>query len=221
MLRVSTIALVLGSMAAAPALAAQTGSADTDLNLRAGPGPNYQVIGVIGASDEVSIDGCLADSNWCKVAYDGKEGWAYGDYLTAMVDAKPVVVYPNREQLQIGTVTYEEPSEGKMLVDTGIAATAGAAAGAIIGGPVAIGVGAVAGAIASDNPEPPKQETITYVMENPVEPVILNGEVVVGAQVPQDVQLYTTPNSEVSYLNVNGQEVLVTNPDRKIVYIVR
>ena len=42
----------------APALAQQAVSATTDLNIRSGPGPNYEVVGVIGADQQALLDGC-------------------------------------------------------------------------------------------------------------------------------------------------------------------
>ena len=57
--------------AAAGALLALTGAAfaqsavvaTTDLNVRAGPGPQHQVIGVLGAGQSANLDGCLQSNN--------------------------------------------------------------------------------------------------------------------------------------------------------------
>ncbi len=46
-------------------------SATTDLNVRAGPGPQHEIIGVIGAGQSAELDGCLEDSKWCVVAFEG------------------------------------------------------------------------------------------------------------------------------------------------------
>src|SRR5262245_59805696 len=75
--------------AATGALLAMTGAAfaqstvvaTTDLNVRAGPGPRHQVIGVLGAGQSVTLDGCIQGSRWCVVAFDGGQGWVYSDYL--------------------------------------------------------------------------------------------------------------------------------------------
>lgn len=63
-----------------------TATAFTDLNLRAGPAVSYEIIGVIPASQAVTVDGCLEAANWCRVSFGEMNGWASGDYLTAMVE---------------------------------------------------------------------------------------------------------------------------------------
>lgn len=193
--------------------------AATELNLRAGPGPSFEVVGVIPVDGEVAVEGCLDESNWCQVTLDGTTGWAYGDYLNVMVENEPVVLYENRAAVEIQTVTYEnEISDGEAAVG-GAIGVAGAAA-ALIGGPAAIVAGSVLGAAAGDalNPE---STSVTYVRENPIEPVILDGEVIVGAGIPEEVVLTPIPEAEYSYLYVNGQPVIVDPAERKVVYIVR
>lgn len=205
-----------GMLLSTSAYAATEATAWTDLNLRAGPGPVYEIVGVIPADGVVTVEGCLDSANWCKVSFDGTEGWASGDYLTAMVDNTPVVVYTNREKVAVGTVTYEDKSaEG-----AAVGGTAGAIAGAVVGGPVGALVGVVLGgglgAVAA-----PDEKVTTYVVGNPVEPVYLDGEVVVGAGIPDSVTLSDVPDSEYSYAYVNGVPVIVERKQRQIVYIVR
>ncbi|MGB3390205.1 MAG: SH3 domain-containing protein, partial [Pseudaminobacter sp.] len=67
-------------------------TATTDLNVRAGPGPQYPVVGVIGASQSTTLNGCLQDSKWCSVATQGGEGWVYADYLTGDFGGTTVVL---------------------------------------------------------------------------------------------------------------------------------
>ncbi|WP_422073794.1 DUF1236 domain-containing protein [Tranquillimonas rosea] len=221
--KTSTAALAAAVLAVgtAPALADVTATAATDLNLRSGPGVQSEIIGVIAAEDEVNVTRCIEEANWCEVSYDGSTGWAYGDYLqtTMAEEAEPVAVYPNRTEIEVETVTVEEG--GNEITAAGIVGTAGAAAGAIVGGPAAIAAGAVAGAM-SGAAATPEERTVTYVRENPVEPVYLQGEAVVGAGVPESVELEPIPESEqFAYVNVNGQPVIVTAEDRKIVEILR
>ncbi len=61
----------------------------------------------------------------------------------------------------------------------------------------------------------------TYVRTNPVNPIYLDGEVVVGAGIPETVQLSEVPESTYYYAYVNGVPVLVERSTRRIVYIVR
>jgi hypothetical protein len=61
----------------------------------------------------------------------------------------------------------------------------------------------------------------TYVTSNQVDPVYLDGEVVVGASLPETVQLREIPDYEYRYVYVNGQPVLVEPQSRRIVYVMR
>ncbi|MGQ7793350.1 DUF1236 domain-containing protein [Faunimonas sp. B44] len=207
-------ALALPSMASAQTAAV----AVTDLNMRAGPGPNYPVVGVIGANGAVSIAGCIENSKWCQVTAGGNSGWAYSDYLAADAGGQQVVVTQRTPQMNVPSVTYEARSGGSE--GAAMTAAGGAVAGALIAGPVGALVGGFTGAVAGAAVDPP-QEVRTYVTQNQVEPVYLEGEVVVGARVPETVELRPVPDYEYSYAYVNGQPVLVRPQEREIVYVVR
>ena len=100
----------------------------------------------------------------------------------------------------------------------------GAVAGALIGGPVGAvvggGAGVIAGGAAGTIIDPPEQVR-TYVSSNEGQPVYLDGEVVVGAGLPETVELRPIPDYEYQYVYVNGQPVLVEPSSRKIVYVMR
>ena len=67
----------------------------------------------------------------------------------------------------------------------------------------------------------PDERITTYVRSNPVEPIYLDGEVVVGAGIPETVELTEVPESEYYYAYVNGVRVLVKRDTRRVYYIVR
>jgi len=198
------------------AYAQSTASAWTDLNLRAGPGPQFEIIGVIPANGEVAVEGCLEVASWCKVTHDGMDGWASGDYLTTMVAEAPVAIYPNREAVKVGTVVYEDTE----AQSTAAGGAAGAIAGALIGGPVGAVVGGIIGVGAGAAADPGPTVT-TYVQENPSDIIYLDGEVVIGAGVPETVTLTEVPDSTYSYAYINGVPVIVEREGRRIVRIVR
>ncbi|MFN4159638.1 MAG: DUF1236 domain-containing protein [Gemmobacter sp.] len=210
-------AALIGALLSTTAQAATEATAWTDLNLREGPGPMYQILGVIPSDGVVSVEGCLEAANWCKVGYNGMEGWASGDYLTAMVENQPVVVYTNRDRVAVGTVTYETTKSPEGALATG---AAGAIAGAMVAGPVGAIVGAVLGG-GLGAAATPSETVTTYVAANPMAPVYLEGEVVTGAMIPETVMLSEVPDSEYSYAYVNGVPVIVERQKRQIVYIVR
>ncbi|MDQ3560421.1 MAG: DUF1236 domain-containing protein [Pseudomonadota bacterium] len=206
---------------ASPGLAQTAATATTDLNVRSGPGPQYEVIGVINANEGTTVSGCLEGSKWCMVMHSGGEGWVYSDYLTADLSGSAVVLTERYVDVGVPVVTYESSSAGE-----GVAAGAatGAVAGALIGGPIGAAVGAAAGAAAGGTAgaviDPP--ETVrTYVTTNRVDPIYLEGEVVVGAGLPDTVELREIPEYEYTYVYVNGQPVLVEPSSRRIVYVLR
>ncbi len=216
---VTTAAFI--SMLSSPGLAQTAATATADLNIRSGPGPQYEVIGVISANEDTNVSGCLQGSKWCTVTHNGTEGWVYSDYLTADVAGSAVVLTERYADVGVPVVTYEGSSAGSGAA-TG--AATGAVAGALIGGPIGAvvggAVGAAAGGTAGAVIDPP--ETVrSYVTTNRVDPVYLDGEVVVGAGLPETVELREIPDYEYRYVYVNGQPVLVEPSSRRIVYVVR
>lgn len=196
--------------------------ATTDLNVRAGPGPQYPVIGAIGIDQQATLMGCLEASSWCQVSAAGVEGWAYSDYLIGDNSGVEVVVTERPAEMEVPVVVYEGPAGSTVGGVTG--AATGAIAGAIIGGPIGAAVGGIAGGAAGGatgdilEPEP---QVRTYIQDNPIDPVYLEGEVVVGASLPDTVEVYEIPEYQYRYVYVNGQPVLVEPETRRIVHIVR
>jgi uncharacterized protein YraI len=202
--------------------------ATTDLNIRSGPGPEYPVIGAIAIDDQAMLGGCIEGSKWCQISYAGAEGWVYSDYLIADNAGVEVVVTERPAEMNVPVAVYEGPAE-TAPVDGGAVGgltggVTGAIAGAIIAGPVGAAVGGIAGAAGggvTGSIIDPNPEVRTYVQENPVEPVYLEGEVVVGASLPETVEVREIPDYEYRYVYVNGQPVLVEPGTNRIVYIVR
>ncbi|UWQ57146.1 DUF1236 domain-containing protein [Leisingera caerulea] len=206
------------ALLAAPVWAGAQVQAVTDLNLRAGPGPHHEIIGVISADGSVDLEGCLEESNWCKVAYDGADGWAYGEYLTGAVTEKFVPVVAKESPVKFNTVTYTTTETGE--ADAAMGALGGAITGGLIAGPAGVVAGAVAGSLAGEAAVP-DEKVVTYVRSNATEPVYVQGEVVTGVMIPEEVELTAVPDSEYRYVYLNGLPVLVEADDRTVVYVVR
>ncbi len=202
------------SLFASTALSQTTAAATTDLNLRIGPGPTHAIRSVIPEGGSVSVLGCLEAENWCEVNHDGAEGWAFSDYLETQVEAGQVIISTPEVRREIRVVEREDA--GANVIGGG---TVGAVVGAIVGGPFGAAVGAAAGMGAGGLA--PRETTVTYVQQNPVEPVYLEGEVVVGAGLPEAVMLQPVPESDFRYAYVNGVPVIVEPQERRVVHIVR
>ena len=65
---------------------------------------------------------------------------------------------------------------------------------------------------------PPPETVSTYVEGHPLQPVYLNGEVAVGAGLPETVAIEPVPNYQYDYAYVNSVPVLVEPSSRRIVY---
>ena len=213
-------ALVVLSSAA---LAQSSVSATTDLNVRAGPGPQYPIVGMIAAGEKTTLNGCLENSKWCVVATSAGEGWVYSDYLTGDFGGTQVVL--TQRPADSGVKLVPAPAD-KGGGDAGAVAggVTGAVAGAIIAGPIGAAVGGAAGVVAggaTGTVIDPPEKVRTYITSNKIDPVYLDGEVVVGAGLPDTVELREIPNYEYRYVYVNGQPVLVDATTRQIVYVVR
>ncbi len=105
----TSITLAAGLAASGAAFAATSATAVTDLNVRAGPGPEYPVVGLVGAGQAAIVTGCIQGSKWCTL---DNGGWVYSDYLTADVSGSAVILTERPAVVGVPTVTYEPPSDG-------------------------------------------------------------------------------------------------------------
>ena len=51
--------------------------------MRKGPGTNWPVVGILTPGSEVSVSQCINGwlSGWCRVSFDGSDGWIHGSLL--------------------------------------------------------------------------------------------------------------------------------------------
>jgi uncharacterized protein YraI len=198
------VAAIATAALSTAASAATTATATTALNIRSGPGPQYSVIGVINDNGQAVVTGCIQGSLWCQVSYNGEQGWAYSKYLAMARNGQTVVL--SEQPTSVPVVTYQAPT----TIET-VGAAPPPVSGTLVtttpAAPIAIA--------------PPPPTVQTYVVEHPVNPVTLNGEVVVGATLPTDVALAPVPDYDYDYAYVNRVPVLVEPSTRRIVYVYR
>ncbi|MEO5755661.1 MAG: DUF1236 domain-containing protein [Mesorhizobium sp.] len=181
------------------ALADTAVSAVTDLNVRAGPGPQYPVIGVLAAGQSATLNGCIENSKWCTIAEADGQGWVYSDYVTADFDGSRVVLTQRPHGSRVTVVTPPADSGDYP----------GNYTGAIVSGePI-------------DAIDRPPAEVRTYISKHQVDPVYLDGEVVTGATLPDAVELREIPDYNYRYVYVSGQPALIDPQTRRIMYVVR
>jgi uncharacterized protein YraI len=201
--RSSILAAFMIAVLSSAALGAVVGTAVTPLNIRSGPGPEYPVIGAIPTNGKAMIVGCIQGSLWCQVTVGSTQGWAYSQFLVATLSGRSLAV--SEGIAQFPTVTYEVP-----------AATVGVAPRPAVTGTLI--VPRAAGAPALVEPPPTVRE---YVVGHPVQPVYLNGEVVVGSGLPPEITLAPVPGYQYQYAYVNGVPVLIEPQTREVRYIYR
>lgn len=201
----TTLIAVVAATAAlsSTASAATLASAVTPLNIRSGPGPQYSVIGAIPTKGQATVTGCIQGSLWCQVSYNGRQGWAYSQYLSGTISGRTLAISEGIKELPPVTYTVPAATVGTAVVEPTISGDFIAPTGA----PVSLA--------------PPPPTVQTYVTSHPVAPVYLNGEVVEGAGLPSDVVLTPVPQSSYDYAYVNGVPVLVEPSSRRVTYIYR
>ncbi|MBN1580709.1 MAG: SH3 domain-containing protein, partial [Anaerolineae bacterium] len=71
------------------------GNAIDPLNVRAGPGTNYDKIGLIEPGDEIEIWSRTGDGTWYKVRLpSGSFGWVAAEYIDTQAKAGAIAVIP-------------------------------------------------------------------------------------------------------------------------------
>jgi len=201
------VAAIAAAALSAPAAAATLAAATTPLNIRSGPGPQYSVVGAIPTNGRATIIGCIQGSLWCQVSFNGRQGWAYSQYLTARLSGRSLIVAEHLNDIG-PAVTYRAPLE---------------TVGSAVAAPVVTGT-LVAPPPATNEPlviTPPPAAVGSYIVSHPVSPVYLNGEVVEGVGLPEDVALAPIPGSQYDYAYVNNVPVLVEPTTRRVEYLYR
>lgn len=103
-LHFAALAFGLGLIGATAAFAAEAYTA-TDLNVRTGPGTQYDRIGTLPADSGVDVIDC--EQGWCLVRGRGLRGWVSSNYLARGEEPTNVIVL--RRELYISPGHYYRP----------------------------------------------------------------------------------------------------------------
>jgi uncharacterized protein YraI len=194
--------LIRAALIASPASALTAYSPTGHLNVRSGPGFQYSVVAQMAPNEPAAVTGCISNYTWCGVAIGGVTGWASAEYLVTDAGGKLTNLQVSGARLGIPIVVPE--GVGAVVVTPPV--------GAMLAVPPTVGV---------VEPVIPAPEILSYVTQQVVEPVLVDGEVMVGATLPAAAPVYPIPQSPYVYSCVNGQRVLVEPTARRIVYVVR
>ena len=205
MKRIMLSAAIL-TLALAGAAQAQTiGTATTALNIRSGPGPEQPVIGYMKPRQRAQILGCVEGSLWCQVQFRGIQGWAYSQYMSLQAGSGRIVVREPAAVVYGYAPTYRPDVPLAPLAE---AITSGARA-----------IGAAESVVYASTFAPPPPAVGAYVTNNAVNSFAYDGNVVVGAGLPQTVVLNNVPDYRYQYVYLNNTPVLVDPATRRIVYV--
>jgi hypothetical protein len=138
-----------------------------------------------------------------------------------ILSAAPALAQTTTTVDQAGTTTTQTTvTKDKASAGAGVGVVGGAATGAVVGGPVGAVVGAVVGGVAGAAVDPPKRVR-TYITTTQVDPVSYNGDIAVGAVLPETVTEYDIPKYErYRWTYINGQRLLVDRRTHKIVAVI-
>ncbi len=67
---------------------------NTQINVRGGPGTNYNIIGAANQGERFPVTGKNNDGTWWEINFNGQTGWVFGELVTAQ-NAQAVAVAPN------------------------------------------------------------------------------------------------------------------------------
>jgi uncharacterized protein YraI len=180
--------LLGAALVAGPAMAVTAYSPTGHLNVRSGPGFQYAVVNQIQANTPAQITGCVTDYSGCAVALPGgATGWASAPYLVTKAEGTPKNLQVAGAQLGIPNITP---------VNTGAAVVATPPVGDMVQVPASVGI---------VQPIAPPPNVVSYLTTQTIQPVIVNGEVMVGATLPAAAPVYPIPSSPYVFSYINGQ----------------
>ncbi len=108
---------------ATPTSTSPTASITRAMNVRAGPGTNYAVIGQANAGSEYPIAGKNPAGGWWQIIYGGQYGWIYAPLVTAtnpeLVQVAPAIPTPAATPVPTATPIPPPPAFAYSLVDSG------------------------------------------------------------------------------------------------------
>lgn len=77
-----------------------------NVNLRAGPDPEYPLIDQIPAGTEISVQGCTDGWEWCDVIVDGDRGWIAGNFIEYEYQDQPVLLPAYGARIGVPIITF-------------------------------------------------------------------------------------------------------------------
>jgi len=116
------------------------------------------------------------------------------------------------------TVQTNSTQTGQKSFGAAAGGTTGAIAGAAVGGPIGAIIGGFAGAVIGAETAVP-EPAVNYVVQNPIDPVVVDAEISAGAMLPETVTVHPIPeHPEFAYVYTDSRPIIVKADTREIVY---
>jgi len=104
-MKMKYLALVAASLfafALPSATQAAEAYSNTNLNLRAGPGGSYPIVGRINRGESLELLGCIDELSWCEVeAWGNERGWVSANFIGASYRDRQIGI---RETYDLGII---------------------------------------------------------------------------------------------------------------------
>jgi len=84
--------LAIASAFCLPAIAAQTATTTSSVNVRSGPDRSMPTVTWLLSGTRVSVVGCVANWRWCDVIAGRERGWIYSRYLSLPFQGSSVLI---------------------------------------------------------------------------------------------------------------------------------
>lgn len=84
------VAFFLAALTAFPALA-EPAVATRNVNIRSGPGLNFEVVDTLVQGEPVDKGQCNADGSWCYIKHEGSDGWVAAVFIRSTTFTPPTV----------------------------------------------------------------------------------------------------------------------------------
>jgi ABC-type branched-subunit amino acid transport system substrate-binding protein/uncharacterized protein YgiM (DUF1202 family) len=88
------------------------------LNIRIGPGPNYDIMGKASKDDLFRVLGAIGDYTWVAIEYQGQVGWVKTEFVTVLGSLTTVnIVQPPPTPTLAATLTPSLPPNPDLVID--------------------------------------------------------------------------------------------------------
>ena len=99
--------LAMALAACMPAVAAETATITSSVNVRSGPDRSLPTVTWLMGGTRVSVVGCVANWSWCDVIAGRDRGWVYSRYLSMPFQGTAVAIADGGPKLGLPAIDFD------------------------------------------------------------------------------------------------------------------